>query len=145
MSCERSSTLLLTILTSPSTLLALALMSSNLPKTDSLKLWNSDSILPSLSTTKVSLSLAACSLLLRSSELRLFPNLLSRASILAKTHRDDLMSQLALEFPGYGWETNVGYPTREHREGLKEFGSTEHHRKSFQLLPSQLSLFEEYL
>lgn len=69
---------------------------------------------------------------------------IAAASILAKTHRDKLMGQLALDFPGYGWETNVGYPTREHREGIKEFGATEHHRKSFQLLPTQLSLFEEY-
>lgn len=69
---------------------------------------------------------------------------IAAASVLAKTYRDDLMNELALDFPGYGWKTNVGYPTREHREGLKEFGSTEHHRKSFQLLPSQLSLFEEY-
>lgn len=69
---------------------------------------------------------------------------IAAASILAKTYRDDLMNKLAMDYPGYGWKTNVGYPTREHREGLKEFGSTEHHRKTFQLLPSQLSLFEEY-
>ncbi len=69
---------------------------------------------------------------------------IAAASILAKTYRDDLMNKLALDYPGYGWKTNVGYPTREHREGIKEFGSTEHHRKTFQLLPSQLSLFEEY-
>ena len=68
---------------------------------------------------------------------------IAAASILAKTHRDDLMHALAKSNPGYGWETNVGYPTREHRDGIKEFGSTEHHRKSFQLLPTQLSLFED--
>ena len=66
---------------------------------------------------------------------------IAAASILAKTYRDDLMRQLALEFPGYGWETNVGYPTRAHREGLKERGTTPHHRMSFQLLPTQLELF----
>ncbi len=66
---------------------------------------------------------------------------IAAASVLAKTYRDDLMRQLALEFPGYGWETNVGYPTPAHREGLKEMGSTPHHRKSFQLLPTQLELF----
>ena len=66
---------------------------------------------------------------------------IAAASVLAKTYRDDLMRQLAIEFPGYGWETNVGYPTIAHREGLKEMGSTPHHRKSFQLLPTQLELF----
>lgn len=68
---------------------------------------------------------------------------IAAASILAKTYRDDLMRQLAIDFPGYGWETNVGYPTRAHREGLKEMGSTPHHRMSFQLLPSQLELFPD--
>lgn len=68
---------------------------------------------------------------------------IAAASILAKTYRDDLMRQLAIDFPGYGWETNVGYPTRAHRDGLKEMGSTPHHRKSFQLLPSQLELFPD--
>lgn len=68
---------------------------------------------------------------------------IAAASILAKTYRDDLMRQLALDFPGYGWETNVGYPTRAHRDGIKENGSTPHHRMSFQLIPSQLELFPE--
>ncbi|WP_425392961.1 ribonuclease HII [Ekhidna sp.] len=68
---------------------------------------------------------------------------IAAASILAKTYRDDLMRQLAIDFPGYGWETNVGYPTRAHRDGLKEMGSTPHHRMSFQLLPSQLELFPD--
>lgn len=68
---------------------------------------------------------------------------IAAASILAKTYRDDLMRELAIEFPGYGWETNVGYPTRAHREGLKEMGSTPHHRMSFQLLPAQLELFPD--
>ena len=68
---------------------------------------------------------------------------IAAASIIAKTYRDDLMRQLAIEFPGYGWETNVGYPTRAHRDGLKEIGSTPHHRMSFQLLPSQLELFPD--
>jgi ribonuclease HII len=66
---------------------------------------------------------------------------IAAASVLAKTYRDELMKGLALEHPGYGWETNVGYPTREHRDGLKELGSNEHHRMSFQLLPTQLELF----
>ncbi len=64
------------------------------------------------------------------------------ASVLAKTYRDELMEKLANEFPGYGWATNVGYPTTEHREGIKTLGITPYHRKSFQLLPSQLELFE---
>ncbi|WP_420317603.1 ribonuclease HII [Ekhidna sp.] len=68
---------------------------------------------------------------------------IAAASILAKTYRDDLMRQLAIDFPGYGWETNVGYPTRAHRDGIKENGSTPHHRMSFQLLPSQLELFPD--
>ncbi|MEQ9466186.1 MAG: ribonuclease HII [Ekhidna sp.] len=68
---------------------------------------------------------------------------IAAASILAKTYRDDLMRQLAIDFPGYGWETNVGYPTQAHRDGLKEMGSTPHHRMTFQLLPSQLELFPE--
>ena len=68
---------------------------------------------------------------------------IAAASVLAKTYRDDLMKQLALEFPGYGWETNVGYPTRAHRDGIRELGSTAHHRMSFQLLPRQLELFSD--
>ena len=66
---------------------------------------------------------------------------IAAASVLAKTYRDELMKALALEHPGYGWETNMGYPTREHRDGLKALGSNEHHRMSFQLLPTQLELF----
>ena len=66
---------------------------------------------------------------------------IAAASVLAKTYRDDLMRQLAIEFPEYGWESNVGYPTVAHREGLKAHGSTPHHRMSFQLLPTQLELF----
>ena len=69
---------------------------------------------------------------------------IAAASILAKTHRDDLMRALAEDFPGYGWETNVGYPTLAHRDGIREMGTTPHHRMSFQLLPSQLELFPEH-
>jgi ribonuclease HII len=68
---------------------------------------------------------------------------IAAASVLAKTHRDDLMQRLALQHPGYGWETNVGYPTEEHRDGIRALGITPYHRKSFQLLPSQLELFED--
>jgi ribonuclease HII len=67
---------------------------------------------------------------------------IAAASVLAKTYRDELMEKLANEFPGYGWSTNVGYPTVEHRNGIRTLGITPYHRKSFQLLPSQLELFE---
>lgn len=65
---------------------------------------------------------------------------IAAASILAKVHRDELMSAYALEYPGYGWETNFGYPTRLHRQGIRTLGITLLHRKSFQLLPAQLEL-----
>jgi ribonuclease HII len=55
------------------------------------------------------------------------------ASILAKVYRDQLMKNLHDEYPYYGWETNVGYPTQEHYQGLKKYGFTEYHRKSFSL------------
>ena len=64
------------------------------------------------------------------------------ASILAKTHRDELMRRLAQECPGYGWEANKGYPTRDHREAIRRLGVTPHHRRSFALLP-QPTLFDE--
>jgi len=67
---------------------------------------------------------------------------IAAASILAKTYRDDLMNNLAKQFCGYGWETNVGYPTLEHREGIRQLGITPYHRRSFTLLPSQLELFD---
>lgn len=67
---------------------------------------------------------------------------IAAASVLAKTYRDNLMAKLALEFPGYAWETNVGYPTDEHRDGIRSLGITPYHRRSFQLLPSQLELFQ---
>jgi len=68
---------------------------------------------------------------------------IAAASILAKTYRDDLMVKLAGEFPGYSWETNVGYPTEAHRDGIRQIGISPFHRKSFTLLPQQLELFEE--
>lgn len=67
---------------------------------------------------------------------------IAAASILAKTYRDDLMIRLAIQFPGYHWETNVGYPTIAHREGIRQCGISPFHRKSFTLLPQQLELFE---
>ena len=65
---------------------------------------------------------------------------IAAASILAKTHRDEYMSKLHLEFPNYGWNQNKGYPTKAHREALRSFGDTLHHRKSFQLIPKQLEI-----
>lgn len=70
---------------------------------------------------------------------------IAAASVLAKTYRDDLMVRLSKEYCGYGWETNVGYPTPEHREGIRQFGITPYHRKSFTLLPQQLELFDNVL
>lgn len=58
---------------------------------------------------------------------------IAAASILAKTHRDQFMMELAKEFPGYGWERNKGYPTKEHRQAIARLGVTEHHRRSFKL------------
>jgi len=66
---------------------------------------------------------------------------IAAASVLAKTYRDDLMARYHEQYPGYGWITNVGYPTNEHREGIKRLGETPLHRKSFRLLPDQLELF----
>ncbi len=68
---------------------------------------------------------------------------IAAASILAKTYRDEKMQSLAMNFPGYGWETNMGYPTLEHRDGIRALGISPYHRKTFQLLPSQLELFEQ--
>jgi len=67
---------------------------------------------------------------------------IAAASILAKEYRDNLMKELAEIYPQYGWERNVGYPTKQHREGIQNYGTTEHHRKSFQLLPRQLEIFK---
>ena len=65
---------------------------------------------------------------------------LQAASILAKTYRDDLMKKLHLEHPQYQWENNKGYPTKSHRAAIKKIGVSQYHRKSFRLLPEQLSL-----
>lgn len=66
---------------------------------------------------------------------------IAAASILAKTYRDDYMMELNEEYPGYGWDKNMGYPTKKHREGIKKLGVTSYHRQSFQLLPAQIELF----
>lgn len=59
---------------------------------------------------------------------------IAAASILAKTYRDALMRDLAQIHPGYGWETNVGYPTQAHRKAIQQQGITPHHRRSFRLV-----------
>lgn len=65
---------------------------------------------------------------------------IAAASILAKTYRDERMTQLHAEFPQYNWVKNKGYPTAEHRAAIAEFGISPHHRKSFQLLKTQLEI-----
>lgn len=65
---------------------------------------------------------------------------IAAASILAKTYRDDFMDKIHEEFPMYNWKKNKGYPTQEHREAIKKYGITKYHRKTFRLLPEQLTL-----
>ena len=71
---------------------------------------------------------------------------IAAASILAKTYRDDYMNRLAEEYPQYDWPSNKGYPTRKHREAIRQYGTTPYHRMTYNLLgDGQLSLqFEEY-
>lgn len=66
---------------------------------------------------------------------------IAAASILAKTYRDDYMNQLAEEYPQYDWLSNKGYPTKKHREAIRQYGITPYHRKSYNLLgDGQLSI-----
>ena len=65
---------------------------------------------------------------------------IAAASILAKTHRDEYMKQLYEEFPMYYWNKNKGYPTKAHREAIKNYGPCKYHRKTFKLLPEQYRL-----
>ena len=66
---------------------------------------------------------------------------IAAASILAKTYRDDYMNLLAKEYPQYDWLSNKGYPTKKHREAIRQYGITPYHRKSYNLLgDGQLSL-----
>ncbi len=66
---------------------------------------------------------------------------IAAASVLAKTHRDELMRKRAAEFPEYGWDKNMGYPTRQHRLAIARLGITPHHRVSFHSEAGQMSLF----
>ena len=65
---------------------------------------------------------------------------IAAASILAKTHRDAIMLKLDLDFPQYYWKKNKGYPTKKHRDAIREIGTNVNHRMSFKLLPDQLKL-----
>lgn len=65
---------------------------------------------------------------------------IAAASVLAKTHRDELMKNLDRRFPDYKWRKNKGYPTKEHRAAISKVGASPYHRKSFQLLPKQFKL-----
>ena len=59
---------------------------------------------------------------------------IAAASILAKTYRDDYMDELAKEYPQYDWRSNKGYPTKKHREAIRQYGITPYHRKTFNML-----------
>ncbi|MGQ1785902.1 MULTISPECIES: ribonuclease HII [unclassified Saccharicrinis] len=65
---------------------------------------------------------------------------IAAASILAKTHRDELMMKLDKAYPGYQWDKNKGYPTKAHRAGIVKLGTTPFHRQTFKLLDTQLKL-----
>jgi ribonuclease HII len=66
---------------------------------------------------------------------------IAAASVLAKTYRDNIMEKLNSEYPDYYWNQNKGYPTRQHRNKIKECGLSPYHRKSFRLINNQLNLF----
>ena len=65
---------------------------------------------------------------------------IAAASVLAKTYRDEYMNKIHEEYPMYNWKQNKGYPTKEHREAIRKYGTTKYHRMSFRLLPEQLEL-----
>ena len=65
---------------------------------------------------------------------------IASASILAKHSRDTYMKKISKKFPKYFWFKNKGYPTKEHKEALKKYGITKHHRKSFKLFDEQLTI-----
>lgn len=66
---------------------------------------------------------------------------IAAASVLAKTYRDECMCALSKEYPSYGWDRNMGYPTAEHIEAIRKFGYTPYHRKSFHPQALEPSLF----
>jgi ribonuclease HII len=67
---------------------------------------------------------------------------IAAASILAKTYRDELMQKLHKKHPNYGWNKNKGYGTLTHRKAIEELGLCQYHRKSFNILPNQMELFD---
>ena len=67
---------------------------------------------------------------------------IAAASVLAKTWRDEYMRKIALEYPQYGWEHNMGYPTPEHIEAIRKYGYTPYHRKSFHPKELEPTLFD---
>ena len=67
---------------------------------------------------------------------------IAAASVLAKTWRDEYMRKIALEYPQYGWDRNMGYPTKEHIEAIREYGYTPYHRKSFHPKELEPTLFD---
>ena len=66
---------------------------------------------------------------------------IAAASVLAKTHRDEFMRKIASDYPEYGWDRNMGYPTPEHIEAIRRYGYTPWHRKSFTVKELEPSLF----
>lgn len=66
---------------------------------------------------------------------------IAAASILAKTYRDEYMLRLAEQFPQYGWDRNMAYPTKEHRQAILQYGTTPQHRLSFRLIDNEPTLF----
>lgn len=66
---------------------------------------------------------------------------IAAASILAKTHRDEYMCNIHEEYPQYAWNVNKGYPTKFHRDAIAQYGTSPHHRMSFRLIDTQLTLF----
>lgn len=67
---------------------------------------------------------------------------IAAASILAKTYRDDYMLRIAQEYPMYDWQSNKGYPTTKHRAAIREYGTTPHHRMTFNLLGEETKQLE---
>ena len=66
---------------------------------------------------------------------------IAAASVLAKTYRDEFMRQIARDYPAYGWDRNMGYPTPEHIEAIRRYGYTPWHRKSFHVKELEPTLF----
>ena len=62
---------------------------------------------------------------------------IAAASVLAKTYRDDYMKHIAAEYPQYGWDKNMGYPSKAHRQAIRQYGPTPYHRMTFRLLPEE--------